>query len=331
MGLSKVFLHKKGYYIFKFLSIADRDNVLASGPWHFSSKVIVLQPWQEGIEFSKSECVKFPIWVKLSQIPLSYWSDEGISYLASAIGKPLFTDEMTSKNELMNFARVCVEVKATFSFPSSINAVVWNDAISENITVPVEVEYQGRPPSCPSCKVFGHSPLKCPKANYQWIPKAQPPSDSGGLKSNPVLPTPPMVGSGSPNLSSSLTAAMHTDASAPPNEWVTVSRGAKSGMVSPVLPSKMTTSNSFSPIATSPGTQTLPGLVSPFATSGVLPLSPDTASPALDNPLVTKLKVIDEKEGKDLKQKQRNGNVNPQVAKKRSKGKGKAGNTSPTS
>lgn len=43
MGLSKVFLHSKGYYIFKFDTASDRDNVLASGPWHFASKIIVLQ------------------------------------------------------------------------------------------------------------------------------------------------------------------------------------------------------------------------------------------------------------------------------------------------
>lgn len=150
LGLSKVFLHGKGYYIFKFNSITELDRVLASGPWHFVSKIIVLQKWQEGVKFSKPDCEKFPIWVKLSQIPLSYWSDEGISYIASAIGKPLFTDEMTTKNDFMNFARVCIEVHAGFSFPSSINVVVLNEVKDENITVPVEVEYQSRPPSCPS-------------------------------------------------------------------------------------------------------------------------------------------------------------------------------------
>lgn len=89
LGILNIFLHSKGYYVFKFKSASDRDSVLASGPWHFSSKVIVLQPWKEGVEFSKSDREKFPIWVELSQIPLSYWSDEGISYLASAIGKQL--------------------------------------------------------------------------------------------------------------------------------------------------------------------------------------------------------------------------------------------------
>lgn len=72
MGISKVILHSKGYYIFKFQTAADMDNVLASGPWHFASKVVVLKPWKEGVEFAKADCDKFPIWVKLSNIPLSY-------------------------------------------------------------------------------------------------------------------------------------------------------------------------------------------------------------------------------------------------------------------
>lgn len=72
LGLSKIFLHSKGYYIFKFNSVAERENILASGPWHFASKSIVLQKWQEGVEFSKSDCATYPILVKLSQIPLSY-------------------------------------------------------------------------------------------------------------------------------------------------------------------------------------------------------------------------------------------------------------------
>lgn len=47
----------------------------------------------------------------------------------------------------------------------------------------------------------------------------------------------------------------------------------------------------------------------------------DSKSPAIDNPLVSKLKVVDEKEGKDLKHKQKSENDNPQVAKKRNKAK----------
>lgn len=308
MGLTSVFLHSKGYYIFKFKSVSARDNVLASGPWHFASKVIVLQPWKEGVEFSKSDQLKIPIWVKLSQIPLSYWSDEGISYLASAIGRPLFTDEMTSKHDLMQFARVCIEVQASFSFPSSINVVVLNEETSEDIIVPVSVEYQSRPPSCPSCKVFGHSPLKCPKSNFKWVPRtnAQPesaPKPADGTSApGPLLPTP------APDAVKNPHAGTHA------NDWVTVSRGAKVGNnPTPSLPI-LASPNSFSPIANA--------IVSDA-------LSPsDLDSPPINCPILNKLIAIDEKEGKDLKHKQRSGLDPSQDAKRRNKGKGRGGKTS---
>lgn len=55
----------------------------------------------------------------------------------------------------------------------------------------------------------------------------------------------------------------------------------------------------------------------------------DTDSPVTLNPLlVNKLKVIDEKEGKALKNKQILGMENPKAAKKR-KGKGKASSPPP--
>lgn len=79
-----------------------------------------------------------------------------------------------------------------------------------------------------------------------------------------------------------------------PSDWVIVSRGAKIGKDQLAHSPSMATSNSFSP----------------FATTGIQPMS-DNDSPAADNPLVSKLKVVDEKEGKDLKHKMSNGSDHP--------------------
>lgn len=313
MGLQNVFLHAKGYYIFKFQTVADRDNVLASGSWHFASKIIALQPWKEGVEYSKPECEKFPVWVKLSNIPLSYWSAEGISYIASGIGKPLFTDDMTSKLSLLNYARVCIEIEATFSFPPSISVVVLNDDSSDDIVVPIDVEYQSRPPSCPSCKLFGHSLLKCPKSNLHWIPKVQPTTvvsktTSSGPCIQPENSPANLVSSADP-----LDSGCPDGKSSLPNDWVTVSRGTKSGKASNDADPQASnlqanTTNSFSPIANLVGIQS------------------DNDSPAVDNPLVSKLKIIDEKESKELKLKHNTARDNLQAAKRRNKGKGPNGN-----
>lgn len=45
---------------------------------------------------------------------------------------------MTTKNDFLNFARVCIEINASFPFPPSIRVAV---ETLENIFVPVDVEY----------------------------------------------------------------------------------------------------------------------------------------------------------------------------------------------
>lgn len=94
---------------------------------------------------------------------------------------------------------------------------------------------------------------------------------------------------------------------------MTVARGAKF-ISDNATPNAFTTvSNTFDPIDQPDPT-----------------LGSDSDSPAATNPLVNRLKVVDEKEGKDLKNKQIGGMENPKAAKKR-KGKGKTGNTPPPS
>lgn len=180
---------------------------------------------------------------------------------------------------------------------------VFNEELAEIVTVPVEVEYQSRPPSCPSCNVFGHSPLKCPKANYQWVPKAKPDAGPPKYMSSSSLPVCPVTDG---CLDPKSTVSKDND-----NGWVTVSRGAKSGQDHLPPSSPLASTNYFSPIAI---------LGDPMN-------SPDTATPTADHPLVSKLKVIDEKEVKDLKHKQSSDSDNSKAVKKR-KGKGKIGNPS---
>lgn len=156
-GLQKVLLHEKGYYIFKIKEPADRDNVLALGPWYISNRLIKLQYWKEGVNILQESCPKAPVWVKLHHLPYSYWTEEGLSYVASGIGRPLFTDKITTKLDPMPFARICVEMNASSSFPESLCVAVMNDDSEDLEFVDVKVEYQNRPASCPTCQIFGHS------------------------------------------------------------------------------------------------------------------------------------------------------------------------------
>lgn len=48
------------------------------------------------MDFKKDEFATLPIWVKLFDIPMVYWTKMGISIIESRLGKPLVVDEVTS-------------------------------------------------------------------------------------------------------------------------------------------------------------------------------------------------------------------------------------------
>ncbi|KAK1396970.1 hypothetical protein POM88_006833 [Heracleum sosnowskyi] len=178
LGFLKLYMVKKGFYVFKFNSEVDRNKVLAAGPWHFKRNQIILQPWYEGKKLEKSGLLSMPIWAKIHDIPYSYWaSTDGLSYVASAIGNPLPLDPISAKLEPLPYAKVLVEVNAKDPdpLPPFINIVVVDrDGITESI-LQSRVEYYNKPSHCSSCKVFGHSLAKCPNATPTWVLKAKDP------------------------------------------------------------------------------------------------------------------------------------------------------------
>lgn len=111
--------------------------------------------------------------MKFYNIPLSYLSIDGLSYIASAVGKPLFVDKLMKKLEPMNFARVCIEISLASALPSSIDLVVIDEESNSEKIISVRVEYQNKPQLYSHCKTFGYSLVRCPRANYKWILKTQ--------------------------------------------------------------------------------------------------------------------------------------------------------------
>ena len=102
--------------------------------------------------------------MKLHNIPLQYWIDEGISYIASAVGKPLYADSLTATRKRISYARVCVEINAKCDLIESFDLLLDRSDDSGNpILVTIGVEFQWKPKVCLSCKTFGHAQSNCHK------------------------------------------------------------------------------------------------------------------------------------------------------------------------
>ncbi|XP_059636151.1 uncharacterized protein LOC132278375 [Cornus florida] len=156
-GWKKLWLMIKGFFIFKFSTEAECNNILANGPCMVMGKPLFLKKWHKGMEMSKESCRSIPLWIKFYNIPYEYWAAKGFSHVISAVGKPLFADRLTESKARLSYARLCVEVDATKPFVESFQLKATNGIVFD-----IKAEYQWKPMVCSSCCCFGHLSNVCP-------------------------------------------------------------------------------------------------------------------------------------------------------------------------
>ncbi|GKE44582.1 zinc knuckle CX2CX4HX4C containing protein [Tanacetum coccineum] len=141
-GLKRTMMNSKGFFFFKFDSLAGLEAVLEGGPWLIRKSPIILKKWSMDTRLLKEELTRISIWVKLHDVPIQVFEEDGISLIATFIGKPV-----NSKADLVDVV--------TIGIPSLFE----DDFTKETI----HVEYEWRPPRCDTCKIFGHVRDYCPK------------------------------------------------------------------------------------------------------------------------------------------------------------------------
>ncbi|KAL0439705.1 UNVERIFIED_CONTAM: hypothetical protein Slati_2453500 [Sesamum latifolium] len=99
--------------------------------------------------------------LELRHLPVELWTTEGLSTVASGIGKPLYTDAITRACTRLDFARVCVMLDISSKLPKHIVIMVPREDGSES-ACKVDVEYEWLPPKCNACISLGHPTKSCP-------------------------------------------------------------------------------------------------------------------------------------------------------------------------
>ena len=95
-GLQKLMKTDDGVFLFKFASKEGLEQVLKRGPWMIRSSPIILSKWSSSLSLKKGEVTKVPIWVKMYNVPVLAYSGDGLSLIATQIGKPILLDAFTS-------------------------------------------------------------------------------------------------------------------------------------------------------------------------------------------------------------------------------------------
>ncbi|KAK8696966.1 hypothetical protein V6N13_113133 [Hibiscus sabdariffa] len=155
-------------YVINFPSQRVRDWVLESEPWHINQKDIILHKWSPGFLFDIVRLDSAPVWVKLWPMPWELFSQQGLSYVVSDLGKPQYMDRATTLKLQLEFAKVCVEVDASEDLSQSVLV-----ALGDGRIVDISVELVWSPPKCDHCKIFGHSSYKCSKIKVVTDPSTE--------------------------------------------------------------------------------------------------------------------------------------------------------------
>ncbi|KAK8684471.1 hypothetical protein V6N13_040498 [Hibiscus sabdariffa] len=140
-------------FVFTFANTSSRDWVLEHGPWHIQNKPLILRNWEPNLQKLDFDLASMPLWVLLYNVPLELYFQKGLSYIASALGRPLCMDSITTSKKRLEFAKVCIEVHAGVVLPKSIDI-----KLPDGSFVVVRVVIPWYPPSCSGCLVVTVAP-----------------------------------------------------------------------------------------------------------------------------------------------------------------------------
>ncbi|GJV52167.1 reverse transcriptase domain-containing protein [Tanacetum coccineum] len=169
-GLSKLMKTDNGVFLFKFDTKSGMDQVIERGPWLIRNTPLILNKWAPNISLKPDEVTTVPVWVKLYNVPVVAYSEDGLSLIATQVGKPIMLDAFTSSMCVdswgrISFARALIEIHANSELKKEVKMAIPIDDVdgSGYISEVIRVEYEWTPPHCLDCKLFGHNSEKCPK------------------------------------------------------------------------------------------------------------------------------------------------------------------------
>ncbi|KAJ9560946.1 hypothetical protein OSB04_006106 [Centaurea solstitialis] len=217
-GFIDAMLNENGIFFFKFETEGGALQVVNLGSVMINGVPFFLLPWDPTRGISKPQHTSCPLWVKIHNIPLVAFNNEGISRIASALGIPIRMDACTSSMcdkawGRPGFAKVLIDVWAVGELKRELQIVIPSLSGGSDTTVMLKVEYLWEPIQCSQCLVFDHRTSSCPKAaiikkdkgkaqlvddegfqkvvKKKWVPKGV--STGDGASHSGVVSKPPLT------------------------------------------------------------------------------------------------------------------------------------------
>eukprot|EP00253_Pinus_taeda_P024239 PITA_24239 len=112
-----IHLCSKGFFIVKFASTEAKDTIISAGPWFWGTSGLSMTPWFPDFDPNKMTVSRMPVWVRLYNLPLHFWSERFLEGIGNSIGKYIKTDLERIEERIYTFAHICVEVDLSKGLP----------------------------------------------------------------------------------------------------------------------------------------------------------------------------------------------------------------------
>ncbi|KAI3995033.1 hypothetical protein MKX01_020805 [Papaver californicum] len=155
-GDFSVFPIENGYFVFQFSCVEEKKRVLESADlWRIRQRQLILKEWDWKLMVERIDMESLPIWVKIYNLPLFFWTPPVLSKVGSGLGTSLYVDQKTQNKHQLAYAMLCIEFDANKPLPESLRILV------KGMEYHLNLEYDWRPLRCENCCTFGHRDLNC--------------------------------------------------------------------------------------------------------------------------------------------------------------------------
>ncbi|GJT03599.1 putative ribonuclease H-like domain-containing protein [Tanacetum coccineum] len=125
--VSSMFSSSTRLFSFKFSSIDGLDAMLENGPWFIRNNPFILKKWRPDQNLLKEDVSTVPVWVKLHGVPITAFSEDGLSAIATKLGTPIMLDSYTSD--------MCMQSWGRSSYTRAMIELQADEELKDNIVV----------------------------------------------------------------------------------------------------------------------------------------------------------------------------------------------------
>lgn len=168
-GLKFITYDENGYFLLKFDNENFVQKLITNGPLYIHEGLFfVFHQFVSKHPPIKSTHGLSPTWIEVYNIPVVYWSLEGLRYIAESLGSQISfgieTYEAAADNKPLPKARIQLFLTNMHSKPQHLSLVV--PAMDGGFThALVTIMYESEPPSCKLCYHDEHVQRNCPNGH----------------------------------------------------------------------------------------------------------------------------------------------------------------------